>query len=162
MALSHLSQKDYDTALEMAEKSIILAPSHSEILGIGAMIQNKMGNPDRGLTLIKKTMRCCPNYPSWFLQVLGTSYRLTGQLDAAIATFQAAIQRTQDFVSLHVNLASALGEAGLTREAKQTVSEILRINPGFSVKEYMHSISYRDPAEMKRLEDSLRAVGLPG
>ena len=53
--------------------------------------------------------------------------------------------------------------ADLSREkdAQKSVSEILRIDPDFSIKQYMKGLSYRDPAELTHFKDALRKAGLP-
>jgi tetratricopeptide (TPR) repeat protein len=161
LSLCHLSNTEYDQAIAMSEQAITLSPSNAVILGGAAVVQNKSGQPQRALELIKKAMRCCPVYSSWYLVVLGTSYRLTGQTDAAIVAFEEAARRSEDLLSAHVNLASTLGEVDRQEDARKSVSEILRLDPDFSIKKHMASISYRDPDELERFEDGLRKVGLP-
>jgi tetratricopeptide (TPR) repeat protein len=106
-------------------------------------------------------MRCCPVYPSWYLQALGIAYRLTGQIDAAIATFGVALKRSPDYLAIHVNLASTLGEADRQNEARKPISEILRIQPNFSIRQYMDKMSYKHPEELERFAAGLRKAGLP-
>ena len=159
--LCHLSRGEHDQAIAMSEQAVALAPSHAEILGLCAMVQNKSGRPERSLDLIKKALRHCPVYPGWFLSVLGTAYRLTGQSEAAVSAFEAAIQRHVDFLALHVGLASTLGELGRHADAKTPVTEILRLSPDFSIKTYMAGLSFRDPEVTARFEDGLRKAGLP-
>jgi adenylate cyclase len=161
LSLCHLSSNEYDQAIEMSEKAIALAPSHAEILGVTAIVMNKSGQPQRALELIKKAMRCCPIYPSWYLQALGIAYRLTGQIDAAITTFGVAQKRSPDYLATHVNLASTLGEADRQNETRKPVSEILRIQPNFSIRQYMNKMSYRHPEELERFAAGLHKAGLP-
>jgi adenylate cyclase len=161
LSLCHLSSKEYDQAIAMSEKAIALAPGHAEILGVTAIVLNKSGQPQRALELIKKAMRCCPVYPSWYLQALGIAYRLTGQIDAAIATFGVALKRSPDYLAIHVNLASTLGEADRQNEARKPISEILRIQPNFSIRQYMDKMSYKHPEELERFAAGLRKAGLP-
>ena len=106
-------------------------------------------------------MRLCPVYPDWYIWVLGTACRLTGQTDSAIRAFEAAGKRNADWLSTHVSLASTLGELGRQEDAKKPVSEILRLDPDFSIKTYMEGLSYRDPAGTARFEEGLRKAGLP-
>jgi hypothetical protein len=84
-----------------------------------------------------------------------------GQTGAAIDAFEAGIKREADYLALQVALASTLGEAGRQEMAKKPISDILRINPGFSIKNYMEGLSYRDSAVLERFEDGLHKVGLP-
>ena len=161
LAICHLSKGEHDQAIAMSVKAVELAPNHAEVLGVSAITQNKSGRPERSLELIRKAMRLCPVYPSWYLWVLGTAYRLTCQIDFAIGAFEAAIKRDADYLAPLVGLASTLGEVGREEDAKTSVSEILRIDPDFSIKKYMGGLSYRDPAVSARFEDGLRKAGLP-
>ena len=161
LSFCHLSKNEYDEAIAMSQKAVALAPNQADLLALSANVLNKSGRPERGLELIKKAMRLCPIYPGWYFQLLGAAYRLTGDTDAAIAAFEAAIKRDADYLTMHVNLATTLGDLGRTDDAKKPVSEILRLDPDFSIKTYMEGLSYRDPAELKRFEDGLRKVGLP-
>ncbi len=44
---------------------------------------------------------------------------------------------------------------------KKRASAILRIDPDFSIENYVGDLSYRDPAELARFEKGLREAGLP-
>ncbi len=131
LGLCHLSKGDHDQAIVMYEKAIALAPNHAEILATFAVTQIKSGQPERAFDLIRKAMRLCPVYPSWYLWALGTACRLLGRNESAIGAFDEAIKRSPDHLAPHVGLASTLGELGRQEEAKRSVSEILRIDPGF-------------------------------
>jgi adenylate cyclase len=157
----HLSKGEHDGAIAMSEKATTLAPNHAEILALSANVHMKAGRPEKSSELIKKAMRLSPVYPGWYLWVLGTSYRLTGQTDSAIRAFKAVSKRNADWISIHVGLASTLGELDREADAKKSVSEILRIDPDFSIKAYMAGLSYKDPAVTARFEDGLRKAGLP-
>ena len=113
------------------------------------------------MELIRKAIRLCPVSPSWFLWVLGTACRLTGQPDRAIGAFEAAIKRTADYLPPHVGLVSTLGEIGRQEDAKASAFEILRLDPDFSIKKYMRGLSYRNPADSERIAEGLRRAGLP-
>lgn len=157
----HLSRNEHDRAIAMAEKAIAMAPNHADILATSAIVHIKSGQPKRGLDLIRKAMRLCPVNSDYFPWVLGTAYRLTGQCGLAADTFEAAIEQQPDSLSLHVGLASTLGELGRLADATKPVSEILRLDPGFSIRKYVERVSYKDPAARARFEDGLRKAGLP-
>jgi tetratricopeptide (TPR) repeat protein len=161
LGLCHLSKREYDEAIAMSEKAIALAPSHAESLAHAAAALNKSGQPERSFELIKRAMRLCPIYPGWYLYVLATACRLLGRNESAVSAFEEGIRRNADALSLHVGLASTLGELGRQEDAKKPVSEILRLNLDFSIKTYIGGLSYRDPAELARFEDGLHKVGLP-
>jgi adenylate cyclase len=157
----HLSRRNYEMAISRSEKSVDLAPGNAEILGIAAMLQLKSGRPERALELIKMAIRLCPVNPVWFCSVLGNTYRALGHNESAIAAFESAIKRGEEFLAVHVGLASLLGELGRQEKAKKCVSELLRIDPGFSIKRYMSGLSYSNSAVMDRFKDGLQKAGLP-
>jgi TolB-like protein len=161
LALCCLSLEKYDDAIDKTEKVIVLAPNHAGTLATSAVILSKSGLPDRAFELIRKAMRLCPLYPSWYLYVLATACRLQGRNEGAVTALEEAIRRNPDSLAFHVNLASALGELGRPEEARKPVAAILNINPEFSIANYTAELSYRDPAELKRFEDGLTAAGLP-
>ena len=161
LAMYYLELKEFDQAKEMAEKAISLAPNNAHNLGEVSMVLNKTGNPQRALELKKRAMRTCPMYRPGFLRGLGLSYYLLGQLDSAISAFKKSIARESEYLSAHTNLASIYGELGRLEEAKEPVSDILRLAPDFSIKTYMKGLSFSDPKVLIRMEEGLRKAGLP-
>jgi adenylate cyclase len=161
LGFCHLSRRGYETAIAMSNKAVELAPGNAGILGNAAMLQLKSGRPEQSLELIKKAMRLCPVYPVWFCSLLGNTYRFLGRNESAITAFESAIKRGSEFLALHVGLASILGELGRKEDAKKSVSEILRIDPGFSIEKYMSGLIYSDPAVTTRFKDGLQKSGLP-
>ena len=161
LGICHLTKGEHDQAIAMSQRAVTLAPNNSKIIALSAVNQIKSGQPERAFDLIRKAMRLCPIYPSWYLWVLGTACRQLSRNESAVGAFQAAIKRSPDHLAPHVGLASTLGELGRAEDAKKSVSEILRLDPEFSIKTYMEGVSYKDPAESVRFEDGLRKAGLP-
>jgi len=106
-------------------------------------------------------MRLSPVYPAWFLHILGQASRLLGNTDAAIDAYRELINRQPDALFAHINLAATFGETNRMKEATASAAEVLRINPDFSIRNYVDSLSYSNPAESVRFEEGLRAAGLP-
>jgi adenylate cyclase len=161
LGLCHLSKREYEDAIAMSEKAIALAPNLAVNLAMAAAVLNKSGQPARSFELIKRAMRLCPLYPTWYLSVLAGSCRLLGRNEAAVTVYEEATKRNPDNSVEHVGLASTLGELGREADAKKTVAAILRLEPDFSIKRYVERLSYRDPADLARFEGGLRKAGLP-
>ncbi len=161
LGLCHLSKGEHDQAIAVSEKAVALAPNHAELLAASAVTLVKSGQPERSFEWTRKAMRLSPVYPSWYLWTLGTACRLLGRSESAVSAFEEAIKLSPDHLAPHVGLASTLGELGRQEEAKTPVSEILRIDPGFSIKKYSEGLSYKNPADLARFEDGLRRAGLP-
>jgi TolB-like protein/class 3 adenylate cyclase/Tfp pilus assembly protein PilF len=161
LGLCRLSKEDYDLAVATAEKGIALAPNQAENLAMASLVLNKSGKPERALELIKSAMRHCPIYPAWYLSVLAKVYRSLGRNKSAAGIFEMSLARNPNDITDWVGLAATLGELGRAEDAKRAVTEILRLHPDFSIKNYVRRLSYRDPAELTRYEDGLRKAGLP-
>ncbi len=161
LAMCRLSTGEFNQAIAMSDKAVDLAPSHAEIIAIAALVQNKAGRADRGLVLIEMAMRLCPIYPAWYLWVLGSSYRLTGEPERALEAFRTSAAQDPDYLGVRVSLASLLGELDRVEDAKGAARDVLRLSPDFSIALYIKGLNYRDKAAKQRFENGLRAAGLP-
>lgn len=161
LGLYHLNARDYDEAEYNANKAIEMSPNHANDLAVAAGILNKCGNPEIALERIRKAIRLSPVHPMWFLTNLGQIYRILGRYDDSIDVFTKMVRRDPDFDEGHISLADILGEVGRTEEAKLAATEVLRVNPKFSIEAYTRILRYRDPSEITRLQIGLRNAGLP-
>ena len=156
-----LHLRKHDDALRYANKSIKFAPNNAGVLAISAAILIKCGHPQKALERIRKAMRLSPVYPWWFLMLLGQSSRLLGMTEVAIDAYHEIIRLDADSFEGHVGLAQILGETGKSIDARASATEVLRVNPEFSISEYVGTLAYRDPAENLRIAEGLRNAGLP-
>ena len=161
LGLYHLTSKDYDEAIRNADISVEMAPNSAITVAVSADILNKCGQPERAIERMRKAMRLCPVYPLWFLSILGQVLRVLERIDEAIGAYTEMIKRYPDSLEGQVGLAELLGRADRTVAAKAAAAEVIRINPDFSISEYVENLSYRDPAEVTRFEEGLRKAGLP-
>lgn len=160
--LTHLNAGEHDAAIEMAEKTIALDPNSAENLGgVATAVMTKSGRPERAIELARRAMRLCPFYRPGMLRALGMAYRASGRLEEAVTCYRESLKRETGFLSAHVNLASALGELGLQDEAHEAAREVLLSEPAFSINAYVRGLSYRNPADLERIAEGLRAAGLP-
>jgi adenylate cyclase len=161
LALYDLHLRKYDDAVTNVNKSVKLAPSNANALALSAAILVKCGQPKIAFERIQKAMRLSPVYPWWYLMMLAQSARLLGMADVAIDAYSEIIRLDSDSFEGLVGLAQILGESNRNREAKATAAEVLRVNPEFSVSEWVGNLAYKDPAEILRYAEGLRNAGLP-
>jgi adenylate cyclase len=159
LAMVHLTEGDFDEAVRIANKAFEMAPNHANIAAISAIVLNKCGDPETALGRIQKAIRLCPVHPTWFQMGLGQINRLLGNTDEAIKAYREMINRDPDSMEGHVGLVEMLVRSGRIDEAKAEASEVLKINPNFSISEYTINISYRDSNQIELIKDSLRKVG---
>jgi adenylate cyclase len=80
----HLVQRQWKKAIKAGELSVTLSPNSADILAIFAVTLKSVGRVDEALATIEKAIRLNPIAPDWYLQELGTYYRLLGHYEEAI------------------------------------------------------------------------------
>jgi adenylate cyclase len=161
LGLYHLSLSEHEAAMANINKSVRLAPNHANNVALSAAILSKCGQPEKAIERIRKAMRLSPISPSWYLSILGQAYRLADMIDNAIATYNEFINIESDNLEGQIALAEIFGETNQPDRAAVSAKEVLRLNPDFSVKNYVADLAYSDPAENLRFADGLRKAGLP-
>lgn len=161
LGLYHLNMRAFDAAEHNASKAAELSPNHANDQAIAAIIMYKCGNPEGALKRIRKAARLSPFHPIWFLTALGQILRVLRRYDESIDVFFEMIKRDPEHSEGHIGLAEILGEIGRIDEAKKAAIDVLRLNPDFSINDYIRNLSYCDPAELTRLKTGLCNAGLP-
>jgi adenylate cyclase len=160
LGLVYYSLGRYDEAIAEAERAVELNPNGADSLTALGSILNMAGRPEEAIQVLHKAMRLNPIPAAAYYWVLGESYRLTEQYDKAIAEFEKGLQRQPDHAFCLQWLAATYSMVGRDKEARKTVSELLRVNPKFSLERWEKLVMYKDPAVTKRLIDALRKAGL--
>ena len=161
LGLYHLSSLEHEAAMANINKSVRLAPNHANNVAVSAAILVKCGQPEKAIERIRKAMRLSPISPSWYLSILGQAYRLADMIDAAIETYNEFINIESDNLEGQIALAEIFGETNQRDRAAVSAKEVLRLNPDFTIKEYVDGLAYSDPSESLRFAEGLRKAGLP-
>jgi TolB-like protein/class 3 adenylate cyclase/Flp pilus assembly protein TadD len=164
LSVVYMARRQHDKAIAYGEKALALAPNSADIHTGIALPFYYSGRANEAIELVKKAMRLSPYYPGWYLPVLGHAYRLAGQYKEAIEALESWRDRANPRSELpYVMLAFTYVEAGRGEEARVAVAELLKRKPKASIEGYAKSkfFAYKDPAEIKRVLDSLRKAGLP-
>jgi adenylate cyclase len=91
---------------------------------------------------------------------MGLAYRLTGRYEKAIEAAKRAIRFEPNNQFAHVLLIVSYIALGREKEAHAEAAELLRINPNFSVDQFVKRIPYKNQAENDRLAQALYKAGL--
>jgi len=151
----------YDEAIAAAEHAISLDPNNPELYSIHGFALMYAARWDEAIELFEKVLRLDP-FPSAFTHLwAGAAYRGAGRYDEAIQACNASVEQQEDFFFGYVCLASVYSLAGRDEEARAAAAEVLRINPGFSVKTLAASLPYKDQEFMAKMAGALRKAGLP-
>jgi TolB-like protein len=152
---------DHDQALAMTENATRLAPNHAYITAVSATMLRGAGRLQDAVWRIKKAMRLSPIYPMWYLMILGSTYHLLGDQDAAVAALREAVQREPESILHKPWFLSTLMQLHEKDEAELVAAEILRIEPGFSRESWTKALGIKDQVVTTRLSENLRIAGLP-
>ncbi len=106
-------------------------------------------------------MRLNPHYPSWYGLVLGRGQFILGDYEAAEWPFVDVLKSTPEFVPPRAHLAATLAAMGRLGEARAEIEELIKVNPGYTLRNLPKSVPYKNEKDLDRFLDALRKVGLP-
>ena len=158
------SQGQYERAIEMGRRSIELGPNQSLTYVILSGILCYAGEFEEAVTLGEKAIRLHPFGRYSYLTTLARSYRMAGRYEEALALYRQLLYRAQKEafspLAAYIGLADVYSEMGRVEEAHTQASEILRINPNFSLEKWSKTEPFRDPKHLEKRLTALRKAGL--
>ena len=102
--------------------------------------------------------------PHFCFSALGNAYYLEERYEEAVSAFQEALKHPTVWwgprIVANLGLTASLSELGREKEAQAEISEILKINPQFSLEGVRQRWPYKDPADLDRFVTALRKAGL--
>ena len=151
----------HDKSIDYAKQALVEAPGMDSpyyTLGWSQMFNDM---PLEGIENLKLSMKLSPVLTAPRASILGTCYRNAGQYELAVFTLEDVVKRFPAFISGRVALVSCYSLMGKAQEAKQAASEVLRLDPTYTITRYTTPNRYRDKATMKKWAESLRKAGIP-
>jgi TolB-like protein/class 3 adenylate cyclase/Tfp pilus assembly protein PilF len=155
------ARRQHDEAIRYAEKAIELMPSHSTAVANLGLWSAYAGRPEEGIAAVQKAMRLSPYYPGWYLPTIGLAYMMTERYDEAIAAYEESIKRNVLVLFSYERLAAIHAMKGDLEKAKEYAAKVLEINPKFTIEGWTKVLRYKNPEDLDRELDALRAAGLP-
>lgn len=153
-------RKEYDKAVAEGERAVTLNPGSAFALFRYAETLTYAGRPDEAVPLFEKAIRLNPLAPAAYYLSQGTALRETGRLKEAAASYRKAVVRSPSCFRARADLAAVYSMMGRDDEARAEAEEALRLNPGFSLKEYARRSMHKDPAVLDREINAMRKAGL--
>ena len=155
-----LYQQQYDQALAEMKRAVALAPTEADSHAALAMVLSHIGRTEDALAAAAQALRLKPNMVDAHLDSVGAAYATAGRPEEAIAPLQRYLSRYPDLLGAHLTLAAVYSELGKEAEAHAEATEVLRINPKFSLEVHKQRMPIKDPAVLERHIAALRKAGL--
>ena len=161
MANTYYAKGQYEKASVAYDRWTSLIPNHDlGYMAKGWMLSMVEGRYEAGMELMRTAIRLNPHPPAHYLLNLGWVYRLMGQSEKAVELQEEALTLDPDDHYVSKELAILYSEMGRDEEARTVAAEILKLEPGFSVKVYGDRAGYKDRALAERDMAALRKAGL--
>jgi adenylate cyclase len=155
-----LYKSRHEAAIAEFERAFALNPNFIDHRY--AQVLMYAGEPARAIEVLEANMRLDPFQPliyatSWAGQA---NYSLK-RYGEAVRLFRECASRLPNLQWPHVYLAFGYGQSGQLDEARREATEVLRINPEFTIERYKRLLVFKDPKELEHRLDGLRKAGLP-
>jgi adenylate cyclase len=156
----YLYQQQYEQALAEMKRGVALAPTEAWSYAALAEVLSYMGGTEDALEAAAQALRLKPLMVDAHLDSVGAAYATAGRPEEAIAPLQRYISRYPNILGAHLTLAAVYSEVGRGAEARAEATEVLRINPQFSLEVHRQRLPIKDPAVLERHLAALRKAGL--
>ncbi len=161
LAFVHLLKREHDAAVEECERAVSLAPSAADTAYNLGIILRFAGRVKDAIPMFERAIRLNPIPPASYLYQLALSYTFIGEFEKAIDVCKEALSKNPDDLVGRVTLVIAYGSLGREDEARAQVSELLRIDPKFSLDQAAKTWPYKKEADRELVMAALRKAGLP-
>lgn len=160
--LGHLytMTRQHDKGIAECERGVALDPNSASAQ---AWLEQNLywaDRPEEAIPVLKKAIRLNPIPPSWYLGNLAMAYRDTARYEEAISVCKKVLHRQPKNLITHLILAATYSISGREEEARAEATEVLRIDPKYSLKRLAKTRPHKNQANTARFIDDLRKAGL--
>jgi adenylate cyclase len=156
----YLDKGEYDKAIAEGERALALDPSGAPALNSYANSLRAAGRVEEAIPFYQKAIRLTPVGGSLLYRDFGLALRNTKRFEEAVSAYKKAIQLAPDDIIAHMNLAVTYISMGREKEARAEAAEVLRINPKFSVDNYVKSSVSKGQPNIDKFANAMRKAGL--
>jgi adenylate cyclase len=160
MSQIHLHKREHDQAIAEAQKAVTLGPSLAFAYTWMGSALMYAGRSHEAIRYLEKAIRLNPFPPAYWIRELGEADRMAERYDEAIREFKRAIQANPHYLDAYVSLACTYVLMGRANDAEAAASEVLRINPDFSVHDYAKALPYKEEKDLNCVTKALHKAGL--
>lgn len=151
---------DREAAMAMADRAISLNANSAVAWMHRGWTCIYAEQPDEALRSLERAIRLSPLDPALYLMLTGTAFANISlhRFEAAVAASRRAIHQTDKFAPTFRCLAVALVHLGRQEEAIVAAKQLLNLEPGFRISEFLNRSHRYQP---DHFINGLRKAGLP-
>jgi adenylate cyclase len=157
----HLLNCHHEEALTSCYKAVELRPNCPTANSYLANVLHYCGRSPEAITKLKEAIRITPVYPAWYMSLLASAYRESGQLGSSIDAARHGIRLNPTDIEPRLVLCADYVLTGQVQQARREAQSILDVTPKFSTSAYIAEQPYKENRTMQRLAQNLREAGLP-
>jgi adenylate cyclase len=154
-----LWKRKHDAAIAEFRQAVALNPNFVDNR-IGHVL-TYAGQPARAVEVLRSNTRLDPFQSPIWLAFMGHAYYMLKSYDDAARTLRECAARMPNSQLPHVLLAASYAQLKQLTEAKAEASEVLRINPGFTIEKFKGLAVYKAGADLDHRLEGLRKAELP-
>lgn len=142
-------------------QAIELDPDFADAYAYLTVLYVADGRPEDGLRSIETAMRLNPRFPFWYLFMRGMARFYVEDYEAAVADFEAAVERSPTALFLRWWLAASYAQLGRADDAEWQVEELNSMGFEGSIETIVETQPMRNPEFLKIYKEALRKAGIP-
>ncbi|MCP3459326.1 adenylate/guanylate cyclase domain-containing protein [Bradyrhizobium sp. CCGUVB23] len=152
--------RDYEGAIEMADRAVALNPNSLTGWGCRGWVYRSAGLPEEAIRSFERAIRASPVDPLLHRPLTGMGFALVelGRFDEAVVAARKALRQNPFFSLTYCCLASAFAHLGRDAEAREGAARVLETDPAFTISGF---IARGGRSNAKLLIEGLRKAGLP-
>jgi adenylate cyclase len=129
-------ERQHDKALAQGKKAVALNPNSARAHMYLGKVHTFARRYEESIPEYKKAIRLNPIPPGYYFWSIGLSYGQTGQYDEAITWCEKAVHMEPDSLLARIMMTAVYSWSGRDEEARAEATEVLRINPDFSLEKF--------------------------
>jgi len=163
LALAHFWHGHQEEAIEAALRAIALESNLPDAHGILGSALAVSGKPDQAIESLERALRGSPRDPiRWFwYHGLANAHFAAQNYDEAIKWANLATDLSPGWAFSHLIAAASAALSKRPAKAAQEMTKLLQLIPQYSLKRYRRNPIWQHPPDIARLEEGLKAAGLP-
>jgi tetratricopeptide (TPR) repeat protein len=157
-----IARHKHDEAIAETERALALDPNDANSYIAMAYALIYIGKPKEAVDYIERAMRIDPEYPAYYLFVLGLAHFGMEQLEKAAALFEKALERNPENYIALIPLAATYAHLNRKNEAKDLIKKLNEFMPivTLSLIEECPLWQYKNYIDRNRLMSGLNEAGM--